>query len=80
MYIPSLQVLGKITPNGVYLEQLETETWKYMPDIKETDLHDDVIKVRKFRYCCVSCIVGNIAILAILYTGLPITAAIAGNG
>ena len=49
-YIVLLQVLGKITPNGVYLEQLETEPWKYMPDIKETDLHDDVIKVCKFRY------------------------------
>ena len=79
-YILLLQVLGKITPNGVYLEQLETEPWKYMPDIKEIDLHDDVIKVCKFRYCSVSCIVGDVAILGILYTGLPIIAAIAGNG
>jgi len=39
------QALGKITPNGVYLEQLETEPWKYMPEITETDLHDDVVKV-----------------------------------
>jgi len=36
--------LGKITPNGVYLEQLEAEPWKYMPDITEADLHDDVVK------------------------------------
>ena len=36
--------MGKITPNGVYLEQLETEPWKYMPDIREADLHDDVVK------------------------------------
>ena len=38
--------MGKITPNGVYLEQLETEPWKYMPDIREDDLHGDVVKVR----------------------------------
>lgn len=40
----SLQVVGKITTNGIYLEQLETEPWKYMPDIREADLHDDVVK------------------------------------
>jgi len=40
-----IQALGKITPNGVYLEQLETEPWKYMPEINESLLHDDVVKV-----------------------------------
>ena len=36
--------MGKITPNGVYLEQLETEPWRYMPDVREADLHDNVVK------------------------------------
>ena len=46
-----VQVLGKITPNGVYLEELETEPWKYMPDVTEAALHDDVIKASQL-WCC----------------------------
>ena len=31
----------------LYLEQLETEPWKYMPGINKSLLHDDVIDVVK---------------------------------
>ena len=53
--------MGKITPNGIYLEQLETEPWKYIPDIREADLHDDVVKAsvvtmvsvsKRRKWCC----------------------------
>lgn len=39
------QVLGKITSDGLFLEQLETEPAKYMPDTTDTDLGDDVVAV-----------------------------------
>lgn len=29
----------------MYLEQLETEPWKYMPEVTEADLPGDVVKV-----------------------------------
>jgi fumarate hydratase class I len=32
------QSLGKITPDGVFLEQLETDPAKYLPDVTEDDL------------------------------------------
>jgi len=32
------QCLGKITPDGVFIEQLETDPAKYMPEIKHEDL------------------------------------------
>lgn len=39
------QILGKITEDGVYLEQLETTPQKYMPEITDTSLGGDVVKV-----------------------------------
>ncbi|WP_350333704.1 fumarate hydratase [Coralliovum pocilloporae] len=39
------QALGKITKDGVFLEQLEEHPAKYMPDIKDDDLSGDVVKV-----------------------------------
>jgi fumarate hydratase class I len=39
------QALGKITADGVFLEQLETDPAQYLPDIVDTDLHDDVFAI-----------------------------------
>jgi fumarate hydratase, class I len=41
------QALGKITPEGIFLEQLETDPVKYMPDIEVQHLAEagDVVKV-----------------------------------
>ena len=39
------QALGKITKDGVFLEQLETDPSKYMPDIDETQLSQNVVEV-----------------------------------
>jgi fumarate hydratase class I len=39
------QALGKITADGVFLEQLETDPAQYLPDVVETDLHDDVFAI-----------------------------------
>lgn len=39
------QILGKITADGVFLEQLETNPAKYMPDVKDTDLSGEVVQV-----------------------------------
>lgn len=39
------QALGKITPEGVFLEQLETDPAKYLPDTTDEHLDDDVVKV-----------------------------------
>ena len=39
------QILGKITADGVYLEQLETDPAKYMPEIKSEKLSGDVVKI-----------------------------------
>jgi len=39
------QVLGKITADGIYLEQLETNPQKYMPDVTDKSLGGDVVKV-----------------------------------
>ncbi len=39
------QVLGKITKSGVYLEELEHDPAKYLPEPTITDLHDEVVKV-----------------------------------
>jgi fumarate hydratase class I len=39
------QALGKITADGVFLEQLETDPAKYLPDVTEDDLSDDVVHV-----------------------------------
>ncbi|MGY9006828.1 MAG: fumarate hydratase [Alphaproteobacteria bacterium] len=39
------QVLGRITAEGVFLEQLETDPARFMPDIDESTLSGDVVKI-----------------------------------
>jgi fumarate hydratase class I len=39
------QALGKITKDGIYLEHLETNPAKYMPDVKESELGGSVVKL-----------------------------------
>ena len=39
------QALGKITSDGVFLEELERDPSKYLPDISEQTLGGDVVKV-----------------------------------
>ncbi len=39
------QALGKITADGVFLEQLEHEPAHYLPDVHETELSDDVVRI-----------------------------------
>lgn len=39
------QALGKITKDGVFLEQLETNPSKYLPDVTEKHLSKDVVEV-----------------------------------
>ncbi|MCL2850335.1 MAG: fumarate hydratase [Micrococcales bacterium] len=39
------QCLGKITPEGVFVEQLETDPGAYLPDVVNDDLGGDVVAV-----------------------------------
>jgi len=39
------QALAKITPDGVFLERLETDPAQYLPETTEADLADDVVRV-----------------------------------
>ena len=39
------QILGKITKEGVFLEQLETNPAQYLPDVTEKDLDGHVVKI-----------------------------------
>ncbi|MGZ5416285.1 MAG: fumarate hydratase [Nocardioides sp.] len=39
------QALGKITPDGVFLEQLERDPAKYLPETTDTHLSDDVVRI-----------------------------------
>ena len=39
------QALGKITPEGVYLEELERDPAHYLPDVTDDHLDDDVVHV-----------------------------------
>jgi fumarate hydratase class I len=39
------QALAKITPEGVFLEQLETEPAHYLPEITDEHLDDDVVRI-----------------------------------
>lgn len=39
------QILGKITKDGIFLEQLETNPAKYLPDVTEEDLDGHVVKI-----------------------------------
>lgn len=39
------QVVGKINENGVFLEQLETNPGKYLPDVQNEHLEGDVVNI-----------------------------------
>jgi fumarate hydratase class I len=39
------QVLGKITRDGVFLEQLETNPSKYLPEVSDDELGGDVVEI-----------------------------------
>ena len=39
------QALGKITKDGVFLEQLETDPAKYLPDVTHSELEGDVVRI-----------------------------------
>jgi len=39
------QILGKITSEGIFLEKLETDPAKYMPDVGEKALSPDVVEI-----------------------------------
>ena len=39
------QALGKITPDGVFLEQLETDPAQYLPDAAESDVAAEVVRI-----------------------------------
>ncbi|WP_370194744.1 fumarate hydratase [Nocardioides sp.] len=39
------QALGKITADGVFLEQLETDPAKYLPDTTDEHVSDDVVEI-----------------------------------
>jgi fumarate hydratase, class I len=39
------QALGKINKDGIFIEQLETDPSKYMPDIDEAKLSEHVVKI-----------------------------------
>lgn len=43
------QILGKITKDGVFLEQLETNPAQYLPEVTEQDLEGEVIKINLNR-------------------------------
>jgi fumarate hydratase class I len=39
------QALGKITRDGVFLEQLETDPARFLPDVTDAMLSDDVVRI-----------------------------------
>ncbi len=39
------QALGKITAEGVFLEQLETDPSRYLPEVTDEHLSDDVVRI-----------------------------------
>ncbi len=39
------QILGKITRDGVFLEQLETNPARYLPDVTDEDLESEVVEI-----------------------------------
>jgi fumarate hydratase, class I len=39
------QILAKLTPDGVFLEQLETDPAKYLPETTDSELGDDAVSV-----------------------------------
>ena len=44
-FLFSHQALGKITSEGVFLEQLEKDPSKYLPEVTTGDLGDTVLKI-----------------------------------
>ena len=49
-----LQINGKITEDGVFLEQLETNPAKYLPDVTSESLGGEVINVSCTNQCLIS--------------------------
>lgn len=43
------QILGKITAEGVFLEQMEENPAKYLPEVTDDHLDDDVVKINLNR-------------------------------
>ena len=43
------QIVGKINENGVFLEQLETNPGKYLPEVLPEHLGGEVVKVNKLE-------------------------------
>jgi fumarate hydratase class I len=43
------QMLGKITPSGIYVEELERDPAHYLPDVTEDHLDDDVVRINLNR-------------------------------
>ena len=39
------QALGKITKDGIFIEQLEMNPAKYMPEVETGDLADEVVEI-----------------------------------
>lgn len=39
------QINGKITKDGIFLEQLETQPEKYLPEVQDTHLGGEVVPV-----------------------------------
>jgi fumarate hydratase class I len=39
------QALGKITRDGIFLEQLETDPARFLPEVTTADLHDTVVSI-----------------------------------
>ena len=39
------QALGKITKSGIYLEKLETDPARFLPEVTENDLSDEVVAI-----------------------------------
>ncbi len=39
------QALGKITKDGIFLEKLETDPARFLPEVREQDLSDDVVAI-----------------------------------
>jgi fumarate hydratase, class I len=39
------QALGKITSEGIFLERLETDPARYLPDVQDTELDSDAVRI-----------------------------------
>lgn len=47
------QALGKITKEGVFLEALERDVGKYLPEVDEAQVSPEVTEFCAFFACCV---------------------------